>query len=196
MTDFAKKDAFDDETFKKDQDLLNHKNLQAKSFSHCVFDSIDFTGGNFCGSKFADCSFVNCNVSLVKFDGSRLQNVTFEDCKVVGANFCKCDPLFLFLKFKKSVLKSCNFSDLNLKETVFSGCSVQDTYFTSTNLAQADFSHSDLKGSMFHNTVLTKANFQRAINYSIHPLNNKLKGALFSQPEVLSLLDSFQIVIE
>ena len=49
---------------------------------------------------------------------------------------------------------------------------------------------------MFHNSNLCKANFIGAINYSINPLTNSLKQAKFSKPEVLALLEHFEIIIE
>ncbi|MDP2103500.1 MAG: hypothetical protein Q8K26_01100 [Candidatus Gracilibacteria bacterium] len=49
---------------------------------------------------------------------------------------------------------------------------------------------------LFQNSNLTKVNFSGATNYYIDPTQNKLKGAKFSQPEVLSLLAGFGIEIE
>jgi uncharacterized protein YjbI with pentapeptide repeats len=93
-------------------------------------------------------------------------------------------------------IDTCNFSDLDLKGTQFLECHVRNTHFTQTNLSEAVFTGSDLQGSLFHNSDLRKANFQGAQNYSINPLTNKLLKAKFSKPEVMTLLDHLEILID
>jgi hypothetical protein len=43
---------------------------------------------------------------------------------------------------------------------------------------------------------LEQADFRTSIHYSIHPENNKIKKAMFSQSEISGLLDQYGIVIE
>jgi uncharacterized protein YjbI with pentapeptide repeats len=50
-----------------------------------------------------------------------------------------------------------------------------------------------LRNSKFQNTNLANADLRTAKNYYIDPTHNKLKGARFSYPEVLSLLIPFGI---
>ena len=84
------------------------------------------------------------------------------------------------LVFKKCLIGTSNFSDLDLKTTLFHECTIRDTYFTSANLMGANFRGSNLIGSTFYNTDLSKANFLGAINYAINPLTNKLIKTKFS----------------
>ncbi|MCI0382481.1 MAG: pentapeptide repeat-containing protein [Chlamydiae bacterium] len=100
------------------------------------------------------------------------------------------------MKFTNCLIDTSNYSDLTLKNTQFLHCTIRDTHFTNTNLAEAIFSESDLRGTIFHHCNLNNANFIGAINYSINPLTNLLKGTKFSKPEVLALLDHFDIIIE
>jgi uncharacterized protein YjbI with pentapeptide repeats len=93
-------------------------------------------------------------------------------------------------------MDTCNFSDLDLKGTQFLECHIRNTHFTQANLSEAVFTGSDLQGSLFHNSDLRKANFQGAQNYSINPLTNNLLKAKFSKPEVMTLLDHLEIVID
>lgn len=170
--------------------------LKHRVFSRTVFESCDFTRSNFTSAKFLECKMVSCNLSLVKLDGCRLQEIEFENCKFVGVNFGRCEPKFLHMKFKGCLIDTGNFSDLDLKGTLFCDCIIRETYFTNSNLSGADFSRSDLKGSTFHNSDLTKANFREAKNYAINPLVNKIQKARFSKPEVLGLLYPMDIIIE
>jgi fluoroquinolone resistance protein len=63
------------------------------------------------------------------------------------------------------------------------------------NLHGADISNSDSAGTFFHQSNLSAANFKEAINYSINPMNNQITKAKFSKPEVVKLLNNFDIII-
>lgn len=192
--EFLLQKEFENLVFKKESFV--NQDLKHKIFSHVIFDQCDFSQSDLTLAKFLECKFLGCNLSLSKIDGTRFQEVEFEGCKLVGLHFSKCEQTFLRMQFKKSLISTCNFSDLDLKNTVFQQCQIRDTYFTNVNLTGSDFSKSDLQGSTFHQTNLTKANFVGAINYSISPLVNKLTKAKFSSPEVLSLLSFLDIAIE
>ncbi len=83
-----------------------------------------------------------------------------------------------------------------MKRSRFIGSVIRETDFINVELKDADFSGCDLLGSSFHNANLENASFIGAINYSIDPRSNKLKKARFEAPEVLSLLDVFDIRVE
>lgn len=59
-----------------------------------------------------------------------------------------------------------------------------------------NFTESSLQLCKFHHTNLEKVNFVGATDYYINLIDNKLKRAKFSYPEVLSLLDKFEIKVE
>lgn len=185
---------FENQVFKKEN--WGGLELKHRVYTRCRFEGCDFTQTDFTGSRFLECSMKGCNLSLTKFDGARLQDLKMEDCKLVGVNFCKCDPLFLSLGFKTCVLDTVNFSDLELKGTVFIECIIRETYFTNCKLAGANFARCDLKGSTFHNADLKGADFRGAINYAINPLTNQLKNARFSQPEAFALLHHLGIILD
>jgi fluoroquinolone resistance protein len=185
---------FENQVFKKESfvDL----DLKHKSFSCIVFDGCDLSRSHFKEFRFLDCKFINCNLSLIKLDGCRLQEVYFENCKLVGVNFSQIDRMFLAVQFKKCLIGMSNFSVLDLKKTIFHECVIRETFFNETNLSHADFAGSDLNGSVFHNANLSEASFVAAMNYSINPLANKLHKTKFSKPEVMSLLNHLDIMIE
>ena len=68
--------------------------------------------------------------------------------------------------------------------------------FAEANLNGARFEECDLLNAIFDNTLLEKADFSTAINYSIDPDNNYLRGAIFSLPSVTGLLDKYNIQIQ
>lgn len=145
--------------------------------------------------RFVDYKFIGKDLSLTQFKGIRLQEVTFESCKLIGVNFSMVDPLFFSVRFRNCLLDMTNFSGLDLKKTPFINCLIREASFFESNLTEADFSGSNLSGTTFHHCNLSQVNFASAINYSINPFTNQLKKARFSSPEVLSLLNYFEIII-
>ncbi len=73
-------------------------------------------------------------------------------------------------------------------------------------LCEIDFTESDLRGSVFENcdfmratfdkTVLEKTDFSSSFNYSIDPEKNRIRKARFSLAGVAGLLNKYDIEIE
>lgn len=171
------------------------KSFEYHSFINCSFNNCNFSESLLWNAKFCSCTFTGCNFSLVKLDGSRMQDVQFIDCKIVGAEFFKCERAFFSTCFKNCLLHYCNFSDLNMKNTAFTESKLKENYFTNASLNGADFSETDLSGTIFHNCDLSKADFSSAKCYDIDPRTNKIKKAKFSLPEVVGLLRGLDIII-
>lgn len=74
-------------------------------------------------------------------------------------------------------------------------CKAHDVDFREANLSHASFVGSDLLNSLYLHTNLNAADFTNAINYTIDPNENKIKHACFSFPEVIALLNHFDIKI-
>lgn len=173
---------------------LTRKNLEKSSFDHVVFEQCTFTESIWFQADFRKCHFKSCNLSLIHLDGSVLQDVVFEECKLVGLQFSKCRKVS-FQTFHKSILLSCNFTDLKLKATSFKGSKLREVHFSNSDLSSSDFTETDLLGTVFHQCQLTKADFRNATNYAIDLHSNNIKRAKFSSPEVINLLNRFDIEI-
>lgn len=174
---------------------FSRKNLDNWVFNYCSFISCDFSESILRNTKFCGCSLTNCNLCLPKLEGCRFQDVQFDECKIIGADFYKCDKTFFSPSFKKCLLQYCNFSDLFMKNTSFNGSKIQESHFTHTLLNGADFNDTDLSGTIFHNCDLCKSDFSSATKYTIDPQTNKIKKAKFSLPEAVGLLSGFDIII-
>ena len=75
-------------------------------------------------------------------------------------------------------------------------CIMNEADFSEANLSKSNCRYSDFSGARFANTNLEYTDLSYASNYSIHPDGNKLKKTVFSSPDVLSLLDAYDIVIK
>lgn len=167
------------------------------TFSQCVFQEMAFRD-----CKFHRCVFKKCDLSLAKLDGTVFTETKFEDCKLLGINWTTS----AWGKSKVAAMKPVDFTGCSLNYNVFMGmslrrvvmtqCTALDVGFEDANLSEADCRETDFAGSRFSRTDLTGADFRRARNYSISPLSNKIKGAKFTLPEAMSLLDGLGIVLE
>lgn len=174
--------------------------LHASHFNDCTFEHSKFTEAKLTGCRWVDCVFIDCDLSLVDLANSTLSGVQFTGCKLVGINWTLADwdlrRLDDRIQFKDCNLNHSTFIGLKLHKLKLIDCQASNLDFRGADLFEADFSGSDLAGSMFGDTDLRKADFRRARNYSLSPLQNKLQGAAFSLPEAMSLLYQMDIRLE
>ncbi len=79
-----------------------------------------------------------------------------------------------------------DFSGCRINEAGFSGCDLRNAVFRKCDLMRATFIQNDLSG----------ADFRTSFNYCIDPGANRMTAARFSYPEVLGLLDAYDIIVE
>ncbi len=179
---------FRDQAFK--DGTLAGKDLSFCTFTHCVLDGCSLAGSRFERTRFEDCAIVNIDNS-----GARFIDVEFERCKIVGLSLYRCDQSAFDLSFKGCKLLLCNFSDANMKCACFRDCGLEECYFQNTFLRGADFSGAAFRQTLFNKCDLKKASFRDARGYSIDPRENDIAKCVFSAPDVLGLLDCFDITI-
>ena len=164
-------------------------------YEHCHFSYCDFSNVELSGIGFMECSFVGCNLSLVKLGSVGFRDVRFKDCKMLGLYFDHCNPFGFSVSFEGCVLTHSSFYQMKLKKIVFKGSKLEEVDFTECDLSGAIFLDCDLVGATFEQTILEKADFRSAYNYSIDPTLNRIKKAKFSLVGVRGLLDKFGIEI-
>jgi fluoroquinolone resistance protein len=175
---------------------LTGAHLGGKEFYRCDFKGCDFTEAELAGSVFEDCSFHECNLSNPKVAGARLIKAEFFDCKVVGINFYHFDQLLFDSRFTGSRIQNCNFSELKMKRASFLDCRIDECDFEDAFLVEAKFDDSVFRETLFHGCDLERASFLEASGYAIDPRTNKVRKAVFSVPDVLSLVECLGVVIK
>lgn len=88
-----------------------------------------------------------------------------------------------------------HFFNLEMSGTTFSRCEMSECDFGECKLTEADFSGLDLTKCRFQGCDLTKASFVEAVNYVVDPNLNQIKGAKFSYPGVLGLLEGYGVEV-
>jgi len=194
---FESSDEFVAQSFKR----LNWRGKTAsdKKFERCTFSHCTFAESTFDGCIFRDCSFIDCACRLIHVPKSRFVNVKFDKCDLTYVNWTEgVWPKAAgsnALTFTATNVSHSTFTGLALKKLIMTGCTAHNVDFAQTDLLQAKCVETDFTDSRFHNTNLTEADFSRAVGYVISPVTNKVRGAKFSLPDVLSLLAAFEIVV-
>jgi len=156
----------------------------------------NFSKSDLSHNDFMDCQFKQCNFSLTTVVGTGFKDATFIGCKILGIDFSKCNKFLFSFLFEQSHLDYSTFFGTKLKKTKFIDCSLKQTDFEETDLTASVFHNCDLSGASFVRSVLEKADFRTARNFSFDPAVNKVKQAKFSALNLAGLLYQFQLDID
>jgi uncharacterized protein YjbI with pentapeptide repeats len=122
--------------------------------------------------------------------------VSFKNCKILGAQFEKCNKMLFAVDFEACQLNLSSFYQLELRNSKFKECSLLEVDFTESDLSGMNFINCDLSRAIFENTVLRNTDFRTAFNYSIDPELNQISKAKFSLGSVSGLLNKYNIEID
>lgn len=178
----------------KDKDFSH--SVLAGEFEECAFVGCNLANTDLTSTKFIDCVFEQCDLSLAQVPESVWQEVRFVECKLLGIRFDQSNPFLLALEFTKCQLDLASFEGLRFRQLRFEDCALIEVDFTLADLKGVTFKGCDMTRAIFDRTILEKADLTTALNYTIDPENNLLRGAKFSAPEVLRLLDKYQLKID
>ena len=89
-------------------------------FEDCSFVDCDFSESTFRSCKFLGCTFLRCNLALINVSYTRLFEVGFTECKLIGVDWTKANwPSFHLdagLQFTECLLNDSSFFELTLHE--------------------------------------------------------------------------------
>lgn len=165
-------------------------------YERCTFKGIDFSHMDLSGYIFIECTFFHCNLSNIRIVKTAFRDVKFEDCKLLGLAFYTCHTIGLEMHFERCNLSHASFHKITLKKSVFRSCRLHEADFTGADMSQSLFDDCDLLNAHFEQTNLEKADFRHAINYTIHPTNNRIRKARFSKQGLAGLLSEFDIEVD
>jgi uncharacterized protein YjbI with pentapeptide repeats len=169
--------------------------LALGDYENCTFINCNFSNASLYNFVFADCTFIDCNISLANLANTILRDIQFKGCKLLGLHFEYCKPMLFKVDFDNCILNLSSFYKLNLKQTKFINCSMQEVDLTEVDMSHSLFDNCDLHAAVFDNSILEKADLRTAFNYSIDPEKNKIKKAKFSLQGVIGLLAKYDIEI-
>lgn len=169
--------------------------VAGKEFEDCTFDHCDFSGGKFYKCMFDACKFENCNLSNLQINECVFRNVVFSKSKLIGIWWHEVRKRSgpMIISFEDCILNYSSFFGLDLRKCHFIRCNAVETDFSEANLSKVEFTQMNLAGATFIGCILNETDFSTATNYFFNPAENKIKGALFSMPEAMTLLQAMGI---
>lgn len=139
--------------------------LHSLNISYAKFNGLIEINSEIAAPYFKMSIFNNCT-----FDGASIFSGRFEACEILN-NSLQSSSL-LFGCFSDSIIKECNFFNVNFERTFFSychitGCDFSFSEFNSAdfrgcNISMTDFTNANLKGADFSYTTLSGVNFTGA----------------------------------
>ncbi len=165
-------------------------------FNNCTFINCNFSNCKLDNTDFLDCRFESCSFIMVHTHNTGFKEVKFEGCKLVGLDFSLCNDFLFKVEFENCQLDYALFTKKKLRKTKFQNCSVKEADFTQTDLSHAIFGQTDLTDSVFEGCNLEETDFRTAINFTIDPDQNRIKGARFSSYALAGLLRKYDLDLE
>jgi len=171
--------------------LAGHAEFDQYRFVNC-----DFTGADLSNLRFADCLFERCNLSSARLAGTALQNVAFDECKLLGLQFTACRDMLFGVHFDQCQLRYASFAGRKMPGTHFVRCALDEADFADADLSAAVFRDCSLASAVFQKTRLVGADFTTATGFTIDPETNSLLNARFTLPGLLGVVAKYGLVVE
>ncbi|OUS27031.1 hypothetical protein A9Q99_17665 [Gammaproteobacteria bacterium 45_16_T64] len=176
---------------------LCYEEISDLEFEDCTFTECDWSDAVLSRCRFIECHFIKCNLSNANVAHSKFLDVVFEECKIIGLDWTKCDWPNLSLpspiRFNRCIMNDSSFYGLSLSELVLDECKCHDADFREADVSEGNFSGTDLANSVFGRTNLSGVDFTEATHYTIDIYENNLKGAKFCRYEAVRLLEGLDI---
>lgn len=170
--------------------------LTTGEYVNCTFINCNFGYVNLSHFIFDRCRFDTCNLSSVSVNQTALREISFVNCKMLGVHFDSCNPFLFSVNFDNCMLNLSSFYKVKLKGIKFKNCSLHEVDFSEADLSNSSFDNCDLLQAVFDSSILEKADFRAALNFSINPERNKIKKARFSVQGLPGLLQHLDIYVE
>lgn len=167
--------------------------LESEYF-RCSFVECDFSNVDFGDTLLEDCVFRHCNLSMCRFPAA-LCGVSFEACKLTGADFSCGGRVVHHFAFKDSRLNETVFADTKFRKTLFDHCGMQNAVFDRADATGCRFDGCDFDGASFVDTNLERADFSTAFNYAFVPHLCRLRKTVFSESGLRGLVRHLDIIV-
>ncbi|TXD42677.1 pentapeptide repeat-containing protein [Lujinxingia vulgaris] len=194
MSDLPAPDAYLNTTINA-ADFTHQRPFEQEVYA-CEFVDCEFLGADLRQVAFVDCTFRGCNLAMVKLAGARLQGVQFVDCKLMGVSFFEVSDFGFSVGFEGSNLNYASMRALNLRQTSFTRCTLQESDLYEADLRRATFEQSDVAGVSWERANLEGADLRGAINLVLDPAKSRTRGMKVRLEQLPGLVSRFGLKIE
>lgn len=180
--------------------IYENEVFEEYKFIDCTFIECLLDNCNFINCAFTDCKFIKCRIINPKTDYSKIKYAEFIECSLTGIDWSDLKSNNL-LSEPISIIKNCRlkyntFTGIVFKKFDFSNSEIISCMFADCELKENNFKNCKLTDTEFFKCNISKSDFRGATGYNIDIMTNRMKGAKFSYPEVLSLLNILEINID
>jgi uncharacterized protein YjbI with pentapeptide repeats len=147
-------------------------------------------------TRFTACTFIGCDLSMMKLTGSSLQQVAFQECKLLGVDFSVSSAMLFSITCTDCPMDHAVFEARVMPEVTFKRCSLRGAVFERGDLQGAVLDDCDLSDAAFDGADLRKADLTTAYHLRIDPRATNMRGARVSTDGALDLLSVFGVVVE
>lgn len=186
-------------TKEKEYTLIEKMDYSAENLAETDFELIEFREcifANLSEVHFTDCLFTGCNLSNLPVLNTKMQDVFFNDCKIVGVNFFDTNDFCFSVHFNNCILDYAGFERKKVYKSSFKNCRMHGANFTGADLSESSIENCDFSFAIFASTNLNGVDFTTNYNFDINPNENYLKKAKFNISNLSGLLRQFGIIIE
>ena len=122
-----------------EENIFSHEDfskspLERGDYENCKFINCNFAESDISEIKFLECEFKHCNLSMAKLTNTVFREVHFNNCKMLGLQFEKCNEFLLSVSFCKCALNYSSFYQLKLGKIPFIECKLVEVDFSESNL--------------------------------------------------------------
>ena len=183
------------ENIKSDKSVFEDYEFIDCEFDGCTFDECKLLKCTFSGCQFYRCSFIS-----IQAEYSQMKNCGFIKCNLIGIHWNDFLPAGGIAepirKIQDCCLKYNTFIKMNFRKFDFTGSVITESTFEGCNVAESSFRECKLEGTQYNSCDMRKADFRDAAGYQIDIMDNKMKDARFSFPEVIRLFNVLGIKID
>ena len=169
-------------------------------WTDCTFVRCTFENCQLQNCQLTDCTFTGCRVRELTARYSQLREAVFDNCDLLGVNWGDLVPSGRFAApiaaLRGCRLKYNTFTAMELDRFCFDESAITSSLFAECRLAGSDLSGCQLDETEFFKCDLRRADLRRAVGSRIDIMSCQLKGARFTHPQVLSLLEALEIEVE
>lgn len=135
--------------------------------------NLDFSGSKLNGLRFFDCALNNCRYEKCQLQDLRVWSTTFTECSFKGANLRK-STLGGVQNGKRNIYLTVDFSDADLRETVYKAAAFERCIFRGAKLVKIDFQTSTFTDCVFEGELRDVLFYRRGFEGEAYPANEMI----------------------
>jgi len=150
------------------------------------------------GFRFNGCVFQDCRIINNRFVNCTARELILDRCALIGVIFKQLSSAGLGSPLDAATgctLKFCQFEKMEMPKTSFRESDILECNYTECDLSGSNFSGCRMEGTELSFCNVSNADFRNSRGYIVNLKNCNAKGALFSFPEAIHLLDVFGVKI-